>query len=339
VKLRIATRKSRLALAQTRWVAERLMALRDDLVIEEVPIMTEGDRVLDRPLSSIGGKGLFVSEVEATLLDGRADIAVHSMKDVPAALAAGLGIIAIPEREDPRDVLVTRDGLELDDLEAGARIGTSSLRRSAQLRHLRPDLAFNTLRGNVDTRLRKLDEGAYEAIVLAAAGMRRLSLLDRPHWIIPEHACIPAVGQGALGIEVRLDDEATVALVRRLDHPVARAEVEAERALLVELEGSCKVPIAGHGKLTPDSGRFTFHAMVASLDGNRILTKAADTYLQARTDADRIDQARAVGHEAALSLVAEGARDLVRDALATVERQHKQGNGGGPDGNRFGRWS
>jgi hydroxymethylbilane synthase len=334
VKLRIATRKSQLALTQARWVGERLRALRPDLEIEEVHIVTQGDRILDQPLANIGGKGLFVSEVEAALTDGRADLAVHSMKDVPGALAEGLGMAAIPPREDPRDAFVTVKGSEVDDLPAGARVGTSSLRRTCLLRAHRPDLAYVTLRGNVDTRLRKLDEGAYDAIVLARAGLLRLGLGDRPHTILPVQVSIPAVGQGALGIEVRVDDRATWELVARLDDDKTRLEVEAERTLLARLEGSCKVPIAGHATLA-EGGEFSMSAMVGAVDSDRILSAASDTYLDGRTATVRLQQAKKIGDEVAEALLAKGARELVRAAIAASERSQKQGNGGG----RFGRWT
>ncbi len=307
MKLRIATRKSNLALAQTRWVAARIREHAPDIEVEEIAVVTEGDRVLDKPLMNIGGKGLFVSEVEACILDGRADIAVHSVKDVPGDLAEGLGLLAIPEREDPRDVLVSRDGAELDALEAGARIGTSSLRRMAQLRAHRPDVEIASLRGNVETRLRKLDEGGYAAIVLAAAGLKRLGYdAERAHWVIPVQISIPAVGQGALAIEGKLDDPHVRALLAPLESPVARAEIEAERAFLRVLEGSCKVPVAAHASLDLAKGRLTIHGMVASLDGSRILSGASDCYLESKKPTS-VDEARTLGIEVAEGLVAQGA--------------------------------
>ncbi len=338
MKLRIATRKSRLALAQTRWIAERLRAVSADVEVEEVPLSTQGDEILDKPLSSIGGKGLFVSEVEAAIVDGRADIAVHSMKDVPADLAEGLAIVAIPEREDARDCFVTKDGLEIDALPAGSRIGTSSLRRASQLKAHRPDFAFATLRGNVDTRLRKLDEGQFDGIILAYAGMLRLDLLDRGHRVIPETICIPAVGQGALGVEARQDDDAVIDLVQKLDDPKTRLEVEAERALLQRLEGSCKVPVAGHARLG-EGHRLTLHGMVGALDGSQIISGAADSYLAEQSSVERLEAAKRTGRQLADDLIEQGAMDLVREAIATIERQQKQGNGSGPSGGRFGKWS
>jgi len=336
VKLRIATRKSELALTQTRWVGAKIREKHPDVEIEEVHVVTQGDKILDKPLMTIGGKGLFVSEVEQCIVDGRADIAVHSMKDVPGELAEGLAMVCVPLREDPRDVLVTKDGVEIDDLVAGAKVGTSSLRRSCQLKAHRGDLAFATLRGNVPTRLRKLDEGGYDAIVLAAAGIRRLDLAEgRPHWVIPEEICIPAAGQGVLGIEARGDDERVKSLLAHLEDEKTRVEVETERAFLSKLEGSCKVPIAGHAKLGDGGARLTFHGMVGSLDGTQILSSAGDRYFTEVGQA-RVEAARALGVEAAENLLKKGAADLIRDAIAAVERSMKQGNGGGGS---FGKWS
>lgn len=338
MKIRIATRKSNLALVQTRWVAERIRRHAPDVEIEEVGITTKGDQVLDKPLATIGGKGLFVSEVEATLLDGRADIAVHSMKDVPHELAGGLEMVCIPEREDPRDVLVTAEGLEIDDLEAGSRIGTSSLRRSSQLKARRPDCDFRTLRGNVETRLRKLDEGQYDAIVLAMAGMLRLGYLEeRKHWVIPADVCVPAVGQGALGIETRIEDAQLRALLEPLEHDATRLAVEAERAFLHMLEGSCKVPVAAYATLEDGGARLKLDGLVGSLDGTKIMQGASDCYFRGeRTRDAMIGAARTLGKEVAEGLIAKGAKDLIRDAVTETERQMKQGNGGGGS---FGKWS
>jgi hydroxymethylbilane synthase len=332
--LRIATRKSKLALTQTRWVAARVRERVPDVTVEEVHVVTKGDEILDRPLATIGGKGLFVSEVEAALTDGRADIAVHSMKDVPAELAEGLGLVCIPKREDPHDVLVTAEGTELDGLEAGARVGTSSLRRTCQLKAHRPDLDYATLRGNVDTRLRKLDEGQYAAIVLAKAGMARLSLLDRPHWVVPEEISIPAAGQGALGIEARLDDMLARAMVEPLEDLPTRICVEAERVVIRRLEASCKVPVAAFARLG-EGNRLTLRAMVGSLDGTKILHAATDAYLEGNPEA-HVAEARTLGDEVADNLLAKGARELVLEANAAMERAQKSGNGGG---GTYGKWS
>ncbi len=338
MKVRIATRKSNLALVQTRWVAEQIRKHAPDVEIEEVGVTTKGDQVLDKPLATIGGKGLFVTEVEATLLDGRADIAVHSMKDVPHELARGLGIVCIPEREDPRDVLVTAEGLDIDSLEAGSRVGTSSLRRTSQLKARRPDCDFRTLRGNVETRLRKLDEGQYRAIVLALSGLKRLGYTaERRCWVVPTDVCIPAVGQGALGIEARLDDQALLDLLAPLEHEPSRVAVEAERAFLHTLEGSCKVPVAAYATLEDGGARLRVDGMVGSLDGSRILHGASDCYLRGeRTRESRIGGARTLGIEVAEGLLDKGARALIRDAVAEAERALKQGNGGG---GAYGKWS
>jgi len=337
VKLRIASRKSALALVQTRWVAARIREVHPDVEVEEVHVVTQGDIILDKPLMNIGGKGLFVSEVEQCIVDGRADIAVHSMKDVPGELAEGLRMLCVPAREDAHDVLVTKEGVEIDDLPAGAKIGTSSLRRSSQLKAHRPDLAFATLRGNVPTRLGKLDEGQYDGIILAAAGILRLGLAEgRPHWTIPQEICIPAVGQGVLGIEGREDDARVQELLAHLEDPKTRTEVTAERAFLSKLEGSCKVPIAGHAQLRDGGRRLTMHAMVGSLDGTKILSGASDCYVNETGDA-LLGEARTLGIEIGEGLLAKGAGELVREAIAAVERSQKTGNGSG--GGNFGKWS
>ena len=313
--VRIATRKSPLALAQTRWVAERIRAHRPDVVVEEVPIVTEGDRVLDKPLAKIGGKGLFVSEVEAALAEGRAEIAVHSMKDVPESLAEGMVLAAIPEREDPRDVIVTAHGGDLFSLEAGARVGTSSLHRAVQLHRERNDLAFAVLRGNVGTRLRKLDEGEVHAAVLALAGLRRLGL-DRERKLspLPIEQSIPAVGQGALGIETREADAAVRDLLTTLEHRDTRIAVECERAFLARLHGSCSTPVAAHARFV--DGRFRLDAMVGAIDGSRVLVTSDDVVLDVR---DALNAARALGAASADRLLAEGAAEIVASAKSSAD--------------------
>jgi hydroxymethylbilane synthase len=318
MKLRIATRRSPLALAQTRWVAERIRAHAPDVEIEEVPVITEGDRWLDVPLAKLGGKGLFITEVERALLDGRADLAVHSMKDVPEALAAGMDILCVPEREDAHDVLVARDGSGFFDLPAGARIGTSSLRRAVQLHAARGDLAFAVLRGNVGTRLRKLDEGAYDAIVLAAAGLHRLGgLRDRTVWPLGFEISLPAIGQGALGIEGRADDRTLRALLAPLEHAPTRIAVEAERALLGRLQGSCSTPLAGHARL--DGGMLQIDGMVGSLDGSRIVRAGLEVWIGGLDQRGRdraIETALALGRELGDRLLDEGGRALIDAARA-----------------------
>jgi hydroxymethylbilane synthase len=309
MRLRLATRKSRLALVQTRWVSERLAALEPGIAIEIVEMVTQGDSLQGVRLADHGGKGLFVSELENAILDGRADVAVHSMKDLPAELAPGLVIAAVPEREDPRDVLLTREGMELDDLVAGSRVGTASPRREGQLRRVRNDLAFELLRGNVETRLRRLDEGDYDAIVLAYAGLRRLGLDRRPLWAIPPTLCLPAVGQGALAIEARAADEATVELCGRIEHAPSRARNEAERAFLHALGGDCHTPLAAHARFDDELTRLSLDAWVGSTTGEQHVRGGAERYLE-RGD-DVVELARALGAELGRMLLDEGAGALL----------------------------
>lgn len=265
----VGSRASALALAQTRLVVATLEELHPGIAFEIQRITTRGDRVLHRPLSKVGGKGLFVRELEEVLLAGQIDLAVHSLKDLPTEQPAGLLIAAVPQRADPRDALVTRDGHRLADLPPGARVGTSSLRRMAQLRALRPDLEILDIRGNVDTRLRKLDEGRYDAIILAAAGLARLGLSERVAEFLDPETMLPAPGQGALAVEARVDDPATRALVEPLDHHPTRLAVEAERAFLRRLGGGCQVPMAAHAWLDGDSLRL--RGMVADVDGSNVI--------------------------------------------------------------------
>lgn len=265
----IGTRGSRLALWQAEWVQARLQELAPETVVTLRTIRTSGDKVLDVPLAKIGGKGLFVKEIEEALLAGEIDCAVHSMKDVPAVLPEGLEIVCIPAREDPRDVLISRDARLLEQLPKGARVGTSSLRRQAQLLHYRPDLHMQTLRGNLDTRLRKLKVGEYDAIVLAAAGLRRMGWAGEVTEYLAPAVSLPAIGQGALGLEARRDDRVVRELAGCLDHPPTRAAVIAERAFLERLEGGCQVPIAAHA--TIGGAGLTLEGLVASVDGRRLI--------------------------------------------------------------------
>lgn len=266
--VRIGTRKSALALWQAEWIKKRLSELNPALHIELVKITTKGDKIIDSPLANIGGKGLFVKEIEEALLEGRADIAVHSMKDMPAELPDGLIIGAVPEREDPFDALLIR-GEILMHLRPGAIIGTSSLRRGAQLKKLRPDATIEPLRGNVDTRVRKLDEGQYDAVVLAVAGLKRMGLEDRiVEYLGPPHF-LPAVGQGALAIQTRENDDSTNSLIAPLEHGPSRTTTAAERAFLAELQGGCQVPIAAYAAHVGE--KLHVAGMVASLDGSTIL--------------------------------------------------------------------
>lgn len=266
--LRIGTRGSMLALQQSTHVKESLEALWPGLRVELKIIKTTGDKILDVPLAKVGGKGLFVKEIEDALLAREVDIAVHSVKDVPAELPDGLAIGTIPLREDPRDVLILRSGAKLSDLPEGARAGTSSLRRRAQLLRLRPDLNIENLRGNLDTRLRKLGEGLYDAIILAAAGLHRMGWKDRISAYLDETEFVPAIGQGAVGIEVRVEDDTIRRFLAPLHHSETALAVEAERSLLKELEGGCQVPIGGHARVLGEDLELT--GLVASLDGKRV---------------------------------------------------------------------
>lgn len=317
--IRVATRRSQLALTQTRAIAAQLKALDPSLHVEEVQIVTMGDQIQDVPLNQLGGKGLFVSEVEAALLDGRADFAVHSLKDVPAEMAEGLVLGCVPEREDPRDVLVTRDGEQLDDLEAGSRIGTSSLRRSCQLRRLRNDLEYAVLRGNVDSRLRKLDEGQYAAIVLAYAGLRRLGLADRPLWPIPIDLSVPAVGQGALAIQARENDHDMRQRLAALDHKWTRAAVLAERAFLRRLGGDCSTPLGGHARFDQEGSRLRFDAMIGAVSGDEQVRAGAERYYK-ETSADLESVCEKLGIEVAELLLSQGGDRLIDDAKRVSAR-------------------
>jgi hydroxymethylbilane synthase len=312
MKLRIATRRSVLALAQSNWVAAQLKAHAPGLQVELVEVVTTGDRIQDVSLATIGGKGLFVSEVEQVLLRGDAELAVHSLKDVPAELAEGLVLGAVPEREDARDVLVTADGAALDDLVVGARIGTNSPRRTLQLRRQRDDLAYAMLRGNVDTRLRKLESGEYNAIVLAAAGLRRLGLFDRPLWPIPVELSVPAVGQGSLALERRADDERTRELLAPLNHAPSFAFAEAERAFLAALGGDCHTPVAGHAQLVDEGRRVRFDGWVASIDGAQHIRASLDAVVDPKRPLP--ETAHQVANEVADMLLAQGAKTLLEQA-------------------------
>ena len=294
----IGSRGSQLALWQARHIAARLAELGAETRLEI--IKTTGDKILDVPLAKVGGKGLFTKEIEEALLAKTIDLAVHSMKDVPAELPDSLTLSAIPEREDPRDALV---GPSLVELKDGAKIGTSSLRRSAQLYALNRGFTTEMLRGNVDTRLRKLDEGQYDAIVLAAAGLRRLGWADRIRELIPIETMCPAVGQGALAIETRDDGGEAQLLVQKLNHPATNAAVTAERALLATLEGGCQVPIGGHA--TFENGSIHLRALVASPDGTRIIRGD-------RTGTNAVEIGKALGEE----LLAKGAREILKEVYA-----------------------
>jgi hydroxymethylbilane synthase len=315
----IGSRGSKLALWQSEWVKARLEALDPEVKVRIEIIKTQGDVRLDVPLSTIGGQGAFTKELEVALLDRRVDVAVHSLKDLPTITPEGLSITATPEREDPRDALVLRAGSagqenSLQGLADGAVVGTSSLRRIAQLKHLRPDVQIKDLRGNVDTRLRKLDEGEYDALILASAGLRRLGFGERISAAIEPGEMLPAVGQGSLGIETRTDDTETNALVARLDDPRTRAAVLAERALLRSLGGGCQVPIAAHA--TVEGDRLKLDGLVAALDGSQVLRDGLE--------GDAGDASR-VGEALATRLLERGAGELLGESNAQVPRADGRG--------------
>lgn len=318
MKLRIATRKSALALAQTNHIAECLKQLEPGLTVELVPMVTVGDRVLDRSLSEIGGKGLFVSEIEQAVLAGEADLAVHSLKDMPAELAEGLCLAAVPPREDPRDVLITSDGASLMDLEAGAKIGTNSVRRTLQLRRQRNDLHYAMLRGNVDTRLGKLEAGEYRAIVLAAAGLRRLGLDKRPLVPLSIQESVPAVGQGALAIEARSADEATCTLLKKLECNTTRLCIEAERTFLSALGGDCNTPLAGHARFH-EARHLRFDGLVGSIDGTEVVQGGAGTYLEPQDDP--LERARQLGRQVAETVLEQGGGALIEQAKTIAHQR------------------
>ncbi|MCR9025251.1 hydroxymethylbilane synthase, partial [Aeromonas caviae] len=267
--LKIATRKSPLALWQANFVKDRLEALHPDLQVELVPMSTQGDKILDTPLAKVGGKGLFVKELETAMLEGRADIAVHSMKDVPVEFPDGLGLHTICEREDPRDAFVSNHFNQIGELPQGAVVGTSSLRRQCQLRAARPDLVIRDLRGNVNTRLAKLDAGEYDAIILAAAGLKRLEMAHRIAAFIEPEQSLPANGQGAVGIECRLDDHELHALLAPLEHPETRIRVLTERAMNRALQGGCQVPIGAYALVQGEE--VWLRGLVGSPDGARVI--------------------------------------------------------------------
>jgi hydroxymethylbilane synthase len=301
VPLRIATRKSQLALWQAEHVATLLRGAHAGLQIELVPIVTQGDRIVDRPLAAIGGKGLFIRELEIALEERRADIAVHSMKDLPGDLPPGLIIAAVLERADARDALLTAKSVQLDDLPRGARVGTSSLRRQAQLLAARPDLRIETLRGNVDTRLRRLDAGEMDAIVLACAGLIRLGLESRITARLDPTISLPAVAQGVIGIECRAADSRTLGLVTVLNHEITRIAMDAERAFAHRLGGSCQSPIAAHAQIK--GRRLTLDGLVAEPDGSRLLRDS---------QSGNIDDPAALGHLLAQRILDAGASSLLQ---------------------------
>jgi hydroxymethylbilane synthase len=304
MKLVIGTRSSKLALAQSHLMRDALLAAHADLEVTLEHITTRGDIILDRPLSAIGDKGLFITEIEEAMRVGQVDIAVHSAKDLPAELPSDMILVAFPRRADARDALVSRHGQRLMGLPEGACVGTSSLRRACQLRHIRPDLQIVDLRGNVDTRLRKLHEGQYDAIVLAAAGLERLGLLHEvSEFLDPAELMIPAVSQGIIAIEARTGDDAIHTLLAALDDPAARCMALAERAFLAHIGGGCQVPLAAHAILAGETLQLT--GMIGSRDGQLVRG------VQSGTSSDPA----AIGRCLAQRLLAEGGRELLGTVL------------------------
>ena len=300
--VRIATRKSPLALWQAEFVRDSILALRPELKVELVKMVTQGDKILDTPLAKVGGKGLFVKELEVGMLQGDADIAVHSMKDVPVEFPEGLHLAVICEREDPRDAFVSNNYESIEDLPEGAKVGTSSLRRMCQIRNWRSDIEILDLRGNVNTRLRKLDEGEYDAIILACAGLKRLGFDDRIQSHLDPGFSLPAIGQGAVGIECRIEDDFINELIAPLNHPATRTRVLAERAMNLRLEGGCQVPIAGYAEL--DGETLLIRGLVGRPDGTEMIRGEI---------AGRADEAEYLGTTLAEDLLARGAGVILKE--------------------------
>lgn len=300
--IRIATRHSSLAMWQSNFVKDALLKHHPDLRVELLAMKTKGDKILDMSLAKIGGKGLFVKELEIAILEGRADIAVHSLKDVPATFPEGLGLPVICEREDPRDAFISNRYKTLSDLPQGAVVGTSSLRRQCQIRHARPDLLIKNLRGNVNTRLSKLDDGQYDAIILAAAGLIRLKMFDRISSYIAPEVSLPAVGQGAIGIECRLDDEQIIALIKPLEDRMTRIRVTAERAMNLALQGGCQVPIGSFALL--EGEQIFLRGLVGSVDGKKLI---------AREITGPAVEARQLGLALAKKLLGAGAKEILEE--------------------------
>ncbi|MBM9537833.1 hydroxymethylbilane synthase [Desulfobulbus alkaliphilus] len=298
--LRIGTRASQLAVTQSTWVKHRIETTYPRIRVELTRITTKGDRILDVPLAKVGGKGLFVKEIEDALLAGEVDLAVHSMKDVPTELPEGLHIGIIPMREIPQDAFVSARYASLDALPHGAKVGTSSLRRKSQLAALRPDLTIVDLRGNIDTRLRKLDEGLFDAILLAGAGLNRMGLQKRITTLLSAEQMLPAIGQGSLGIELRRSDSDLLQLLQFLHDPDTAVTVAAERAFLLRLEGGCQVPIGAHALLTANTISLT--GLIAGVDGRHIIKE---------TMTGPAEQAAALGTTLAESLLAKGGKALL----------------------------
>lgn len=301
-KLRIGTRGSQLALWQAHWVKSELEREHKGLTVELEIIKTTGDKITDVPLAQVGGKGLFVKEIEEALIEDRVHLAVHSMKDVPTEFPEGLSLRCITEREDPRDALLTTDGSKIADLKEGARIGTSSLRRSSQLFKKRPDFKICELRGNLDTRIRKLEEGQFDAIILASAGLRRLGWEDKISEYIDPKFMIPAIGQGALGIESKTDNDEVNAMIDFFNHDNTSNAVKAERACLKRLEGGCQVPIAAFGTIEGDT--LSMDGLVASVDGTNIITAQIS---------GSVKECEALGIKLAEDLLSQGGDKILRE--------------------------
>ncbi len=300
MKVRIGTRKSKLALWQANFVAQQLKKHFPDLEVELVKITTKGDKILDVPLAKVGGKGLFVKEIEDALLRNKIDLAVHSLKDVPTYFPPGLGLVAITKREDPRDAFLSVKYNSIDELPKGAVVGTSSLRRKVQLKIHRPDLTIKDLRGNVDTRIRKLEEGQYDAIILAYAGLKRLGLENKAKQVFDTDFMIPAVAQGFLGIETRLDDAETIKIVSVLNDEESRLRATAERAFLKALEGGCQVPLAGYSEIK--DGKLILTGFISDLEGKR--------YFKDFIEGSPVE-AEDLGIELAERLLQSGAREVL----------------------------
>lgn len=299
--IRIATRQSPLALWQANFIKSQLNLHYPHLTIELIPMMTQGDIILDTPLAKIGGKGLFVKELELALLEKRADLAVHSMKDVPMELPHGLKLSTICKREDPRDAFISNHFDCLDSLPQGAIVGTSSLRRQAQIKKIRPDIEIKTLRGNLGTRLKKLDNNEYDAIILAASGLIRLGMPERIRTHLDTDILLPAVGQGALGIEIRSDDNELAQLLQPLSDPETTYCVLAERALNRHLQGGCQVPIAGFAQINA-TDILTMRALVATTDGKKVLNTSGSS---------SVNEAEALGVKLAENLLTQGAQSIL----------------------------
>lgn len=305
--VRIATRESALALWQAEYVKAQLEHFHQDINVVLVPMTTKGDIWLDTPLAKIGGKGLFVKELEVAMLEGRADIAVHSMKDVPVDFPDGLGLEVICPREDPRDAFVSNTYATLSDLPQGAIVGTSSLRRQCQLKAMRPDLDLRDLRGNVNTRLRKLDEGQYDAIILASAGLIRLKMSERIAQYIEPEEMLPANGQGAVGIECRVDDDIIKTLLAPLECNTTRIRVLTERAMNKALEGGCQVPIASYSVVSADGKNVHLRGLVGAIDGSEMIESEIT---------GPVEQGEALGNTLAQELLSRGADEILKQVYA-----------------------